>query len=120
MVHIIDMNEIKNEKKIRKLPPKKAATMVEIFFGCKWSLTVYSLIREGVNRPGEMVRSVEGLTTKVLNSCLKRNLEFGILEKKVYQELPPKVEYTLTSLGENFIKILDDIEKLNKRLREDE
>ncbi|OUR95720.1 transcriptional regulator [Halobacteriovorax marinus] len=111
------MTENKNEKKvIRKLPPKKAATMVETFFGCKWSLTVYSMIRDGVVRPGEMVRSVEGLSTKVLNSCLKRNLESGILEKEVFQELPLKVEYSITPFGENFIKILDDIEELNKKI----
>jgi DNA-binding HxlR family transcriptional regulator len=111
------MTEEKKENKIiRKLPPKKAATMVEVFFGCKWSLTVYSLIRDDIKRPGEMVRSVEGLSTKVLNSCLKRNIEFGILEKKVFQELPLKVEYSITPLGLSFIKILDDIEKLNSKL----
>lgn len=54
--------------------------MVEAIYGCKWSLTVYQLLAHGINRPGEMVRSVEGLTTKVLNECLRKNLEFGILE----------------------------------------
>ena len=54
--------------------------MVETIYGCKWSLTVYQLLANGINRPGEMVRSVEGLSTKVLNECLKRNVEFD--EKK--------------------------------------
>ncbi len=48
--------------------------MVETIFGCKWSLTVYQLLANGINRPGEMVRSVEGLTTKVLNECLRKNM----------------------------------------------
>ena len=43
--------------------------MVETIYGCKWSLTVYRLLANGINRPGEMVRSVEGLTTKVLNEA---------------------------------------------------
>lgn len=106
-----------NEKKIiRKLPPSQAATMVESIYGCKWSLTVYSLLKDGVNRPGEMVRSVEGLSTKVLNSCLNKNLDFGILEKKVFNELPPRVEYKVTKFGEKFLEILEQIEILNQEI----
>ncbi|NQZ02236.1 MAG: helix-turn-helix transcriptional regulator [Bdellovibrionales bacterium] len=97
----------------RKRPPEKAATLVESIYGCKWSLTVYSLLKEGITRPGEMVRSVEGLTTKVLNTCLKRNVDFGILKKEVCPELPPRVEYSVTLFGENFLRVLDEIEKLN-------
>lgn len=55
--------------------------MVETIYGCKWSLTVYQLLANGINRPGEMVRSVEGLSTKVLNDCLKKNTDFGIIER---------------------------------------
>jgi DNA-binding HxlR family transcriptional regulator len=74
---------MKNKEKIFsiKRTPTKSAQMVEAIYGCKWSLTVYQLLSNGVNRPGEMVRSVEGLTTKVLNQCLKKNIEFGILER---------------------------------------
>ncbi|GAA4649757.1 hypothetical protein GCM10023116_20380 [Kistimonas scapharcae] len=86
--------------------------MVETIFGCKWSLTVYQLLANGINRPGEMVRSVEGLTTKVLNECLKRNVQFGILERVTYNEVPPRVEYTVTAFGTKFIRILDELEKL--------
>ena len=50
--------------------------MVEAIYGCKWSLTVYQLLANGINRPGAMVRNVEGLTTKVLNECLRKNTEF--------------------------------------------
>ena len=49
----------------RKSAPEKSARMVETIVGCKWSLTVYNLLNNDINRPGEMVRSVEGLTTKV-------------------------------------------------------
>ena len=63
--------------------------MVETIYGCKWSLTVYQLLVNGINRSGEMLRSVEGLSTKVLNECLKRNVEFGILDKQMFNKLPP-------------------------------
>ena len=90
--------------------------MVEAIYGCKWSLTVYQLVANGINRPGEMVRSVEGLSTKVLNSCLRKNVEFGILERMAYPEIPPRVEYLVTPFGEKFIRILDELEKLQEEI----
>ncbi len=90
--------------------------MVEAIFGCKWSLTVYQLLKNGTNRPGEMVRSVDGLTTKVLNDCLRRNLEFGILERKAFNEVPPRVEYEVTPMGEKFIRVLDELEALQAEI----
>ncbi len=92
--------------------------MVETIYGCKWSLTVYQLLANGINRPGEMVRSVEGLSTKVLNECLKRNVEFGILDKQMFNELPPRVEYQVTPFGEKFLLILDQLESLQNEIDE--
>ncbi|MBL4660530.1 MAG: helix-turn-helix transcriptional regulator [Alcanivoracaceae bacterium] len=100
----------------KKSAPEKSARMVESIFGCKWSLTVYHLLANDINRPGEMVRSVEGLSTKVLNQCLRRNMDFGILKKISYSEIPPKVEYKVTEFGQKFIKVLDEIKKLQDSL----
>ena len=102
----------------RKSAPQQSARMVETIFGCKWSLTVYQLLDHGINRPGEMVRNVEGLSTKVLNQCLKKNLEFGILEKREFNELPPRVEYHVTEFGTKFIRILDEITLLQDQITE--
>src|SRR5215813_4918859 len=112
---------MKQQKKFlsRKSPPHHSARMVEAIYGCKWSLTVYQLLAHGINRPGEMVRSVEGLTTKVLNECLRKNLEFGILEKQVFNELPPRVEYRVTPFGERFMEILEQLESLQEELESD-
>ena len=103
----------------RKSAPKRSARMVETIYGCKWSLTVYQLLAGGVNRPGEMVRSVEGLSTKVLNQCLKKNTEFGILDRIAYNEIPPRVEYKITPFGTKFIRILDDLEQLQQEISAD-
>jgi DNA-binding HxlR family transcriptional regulator len=65
-----------------------------------------------------MVRSVEGLSTKVLNECLKRNVEFGILEKQMFNEIPPRVEYQVTPFGEKFLVILDQLEQLQHEIDE--
>lgn len=105
---------MKNKEKIfsRKSAPQQSARMIEKIFSCKWSLTVYQLLEHQINRPGEMVRSVEGLTTKVLNDCLKRNIDFGILKKNIYNESPPRVEYQVTDFGEKFIQVIKQIERL--------
>ena len=93
--------------------------MVEAIFRCKWSLTVYQLLDHGINRPGEMVRSVEGLSTKVLNECLRRNIEFGILKRIAYSEVPPRVEYKVTPFGEKFIRVVDELQKLGNELNDE-
>jgi DNA-binding HxlR family transcriptional regulator len=112
------MKKIEN-KLSRKSAPERSARMVEAIYGCKWSLTVYNLLANQINRPGEMVRSVEGLSTKVLNACLKRNVEFGILERVAFPEVPPRVEYKVTPFGNKFIRILDELEKLQGEIEED-
>ena len=93
--------------------------MVETIYGCKWSLTVYQLLDQGINRPGEMVRNVDGLSTKVLNACLKKNTDFGIVERVAFNEIPPRVEYKVTPFGTKFIRILDELEKLQDEINED-
>ena len=93
--------------------------MVETIYGCKWSLTVYQLLANGIRRPGEMVRSVEGLTTKVLNECLRKNVGFGIIDRISYNEIPPRVEYVVTPFGRKFIRILDELQKLQKEIGSD-
>ena len=100
----------------RKSAPEKTARMVETIVGCKWSLTVYNLLKHDIRRPWEMVKSVEGLTTKVLNACLKRNIEFGIVERESFNEIPPRVEYRVTELGDKFIHILTELEKLQAEI----
>ncbi|ALO33808.1 HxlR family transcriptional regulator [Colwellia sp. MT41] len=100
----------------RKSAPEKTARMVESIVGCKWSLTVYNLLKNDIRRPGEMVKSVEGLTTKVLNACLKRNIEFAIVERESFNEIPPRVEYRVTALGDKFIHILTELEKLQTEI----
>jgi DNA-binding HxlR family transcriptional regulator len=111
---------MKTEEKLfpRKSAPERSARMVETIYGCKWSLTVYQLLANGINRPGEMVRNVEGLSTKVLNECLRRNTKFGILERISYNESPPRVEYKVTAFGTKFIRILDELEKLQSEISE--
>lgn len=100
------------KKKINLRPGVGAARMVEDIVGCKWSLTVLGLVSGGVSRPGAMQRRVPGLTAKVLNERLRKLLRFGIIERHVFAEVPPRVEYTLTDFGRRFDGVLREIAKL--------
>jgi DNA-binding HxlR family transcriptional regulator len=86
--------------------------MFEDILGCKWSLCVLQRVCEGVRRPGELERSIDGISTKVLNERLNKLTRFGVIEKRAYPEIPPRVEYYLTDFGEKFIQILSQIEQL--------
>lgn len=100
---------------------KNVGRMVESIIGCKWSISVLRMLNNGIHRPGAMQRQVDGLTTKVLNERLVKLSRFGIIEKTVYPEVPPRVEYCLTEFGERFIKIIDLVDDLQTHVdrRED-
>lgn len=92
------------------------AESVEAVFGCKWSLRILGLIRRGVNRPGAIERALQGLTPRVLNYYFRRMVSLGILQRVVFPEVPPHVEYQLTNFGHRFMPILDSIEALQRDL----
>ncbi|MGD9597061.1 MAG: winged helix-turn-helix transcriptional regulator [Steroidobacteraceae bacterium] len=104
------------KKNLATVPPP-AARMVEDIVGCKWSLIVLDLVARGVARPGAMQRGVPGLTAKVLNERLRKLLRFGLIEREVFAEVPPHVEYRLTPLGRRFGDILERIAALDRELR---
>jgi DNA-binding HxlR family transcriptional regulator len=105
---------MKAKAKINLRAGTGAARMVEDIVGCKWSLTVLGLIADGVSRPGAMQRRVAGLTAKVLNERLRKLLRFGIIERHVFAEVPPRVEYTLTEFGRRFDGVLAEIAALDR------
>ncbi len=94
--------------------PTSVSHMVEEVVGCKWSVTVLALITTGVSRPGAMQRRVRGLTAKVLNERLKKLLRFGIIERQMFAEVPPRVEYRLTAFGKRFNSVIAHIAALEE------
>jgi DNA-binding HxlR family transcriptional regulator len=105
-----------NEHEHAMSPRPDVARMVEDIIGCKWSLAVLGAVRGGVCRPGAMERAIEGLSKKVLNERLGKLVRFGILEKRVYPEMPPRVEYRFTPFGDKFLGVLDDIDALQREI----
>lgn len=71
-----------------------------IVIGGKWKLTLIARInRQSPARFGELKRSLVGITQKMLTMQLRELEQDGIIHRKVYAEVPPKVEYTLTDYG---------------------
>ena len=110
-----------SETKIARGPARKrtsAAAMAESIFACKWSARIITLIHDGTSRPGEITRSLDGLTTKVMNDCLRKMISFELVERQAYPEIPPRVEYRLTPLGERVIQLIDAVEELQLEINQ--
>ncbi|MCW5768185.1 MAG: helix-turn-helix transcriptional regulator [Phycisphaeraceae bacterium] len=97
-------------------PTPAVAEMVESVVGCKWSLHVLAQIRAGNLRPGTLERSAPGLTHKVLSERLAKFLRFGIIERHEIASRPAHVEYRLTPFGEQFARIIDEVDRLQQML----
>ena len=77
--------------------------------GDKWKVLIIRDLLTGTKRFGELKKSVGNISQKVLTSNLRAMEESGLLTRKVYAEVPPKVEYTLTDLGYSLKPILDSM-----------
>ncbi len=79
-----------------------------MIIGGKWKPKVlFHLAQNGVVRFGALRRGIIGITEKMLIQSLKELGKDGLVNRKVYREVPPKVEYSLTELGQSFIPILN-------------
>ncbi len=76
--------------------------------GGKWKgLILWYLYENGVLRNGEMMRIMPKITQKMLTQQLREMEEDGLIVRKVYEQVPPKVEYSLTPYGERLRKTLE-------------
>jgi len=108
----------KEKKTLKNQSAVPVSAMLENIVGCKWSLRVMQLIRQEINRPGEMQRQTPGLSSKVLNERLNKLMRFDILEKTIFPVTPPHVEYQLTNFGMKFSTLLDQVAALQKEIEE--
>lgn len=73
----------------------------------RWKVLIIRDLLDGTKRFGELKRSVGNISQKVLTANLRAMEESGLLTRKVYPEVPPRVEYTLTETGYSLKPILD-------------
>ena len=92
-----------NEKPLPACPVEITLSLISD----KWTVVIIRDLLTGTKRFNELMRSVTGITQKVLTSHLRNMEANGLLVRKVYPEIPPKVEYTLTETGYSLKPILD-------------
>ena len=75
--------------------------------GDRWKLLIVRDLLTGKKRFGELKKSLNGVSQKVLTQHLRKMEETGLVDRKVYAEVPPRVEYSLTELGYSLKPIHD-------------
>ena len=75
--------------------------------GDKWKVLILRDLMDGTKRFGELKKGINGVSQKVLTSNLRTMETNGLVSRKVYAEVPPKVEYTLTETGYSLKPVLD-------------
>ena len=78
-----------------------------MLIGDKWKVLILRDLMNGTKRFGELKKSIGTVSQKVLTAQLRDMEQSGLLDRKVYAEVPPRVEYTLTETGYSLKPILD-------------
>lgn len=92
-----------NKKELPACPVETTLMLI----GDKWKVLILRDLMDGTKRFGELKKSVGNVTQKVLTAQLRSMEESGLVERTVYAEVPPRVEYNLTALGKSLKPILD-------------
>ena len=92
-----------------ELPACPVATTVQMI-GSKWKLLIMRNLLQRPWRFNELKKDLEGISQKVLTNSLRSMETDGIITRTVYPEVPPRVEYALSDLGESMRPIMDAME----------
>ncbi|ALB29678.1 MULTISPECIES: winged helix-turn-helix transcriptional regulator [Companilactobacillus] len=77
--------------------------------GGKWKPIILCHLKHGTMRTGQLRRAIPNITQKMLTQQLRELEDDGIITRKVYNQIPPKVEYSLTDYGHSLNKILEEL-----------
>ena len=95
-----------NEKSNDNLPACPVETTL-MLIGNKWKVLIIRDLLTGTKRFGELKKSIGKVSQKVLTTQLRDMEESGLISRKIYAEVPPRVEYSLTELGKSLQPILN-------------
>ncbi len=101
---------------MKELPPCPVETTL-MMIGDKWKVLIIRELLPGTKRFNEIHHSIDGVSQKVLTQKLREMESDGLLERKVYAEVPPKVEYSLTELGKSLGPVLDSLKEWGEMYR---
>lgn len=91
---------------VKTLPACPVETTL-MLIGSKWKVLILRDLMPGTKRFGELRRSIGSVSQKVLTAQLRDMEACGLVDRRVYAEVPPRVEYSLTELGQSLRPILD-------------
>ena len=94
------------EKPAKKFPACPVETTL-VLIGNKWKVLILRDLILGTKRFGELRKSLGGVSQQVLTTQLRDMAEKGLVSRKIYAEVPPRVEYSLTGLGASLKPVLD-------------
>lgn len=86
------------------------ASVQKIVHG-KWTMVIIYFLSRGTLRFGELSRKMPKVTQANLTKELRMLEKYGLIHREVYREVPPKVEYSLTNRGLDFLPVLEELEK---------
>ncbi len=96
-----------NQSSARKDLPTYPVETTLTLIGDKWKVLILRDLLPGTKRFGELKKSIGTVSQKVLTAQLRDMENSGLVNRKVYAEVPPRVEYSLTELGQSLKPILD-------------
>lgn len=101
-----------------ELPECPVATTVQLI-GNKWKLLILRNLMGKTQRFTDFLKTIPGLSKKVLTDNLRALESDGIIERKVFAEVPPRVEYSLTDLGKTLKPVLDAMQRWGEDYKSD-
>ena len=96
---------------LKKDLPPCPVELTLLLISNKWKILIIRDLLDGTKRFSELKKSITNISQKVLTSNLREMEENELLTRKVYPEVPPRVEYTLTDIGYSLKPLLDDMDK---------
>lgn len=98
------------ERKIPELLDCGLAVSIKVIGG-KWKAWIIDCIRQGIQRPSLIHKAMQEVAPRIINLHLKELEECGIIYKKVYAEIPARVEYYFTEVGLTILPVVDVLEQ---------
>ena len=100
-------NKFTDEKAMARC---ESMSRMQVVLGGKWKILIlWYIATYEVQRFGELMRRIDGISQSTLTKQLRELEADGLIHREIYREIPPKVEYTLTDLGKSFVPILTDM-----------
>jgi len=99
------------EGTVQVCPVERTARLV----GDKWTLLIIRDLVSGCKRFSELQRSLQGISSRTLSERLSRLEKEGVVNRRVYAEVPPRVEYSLTEKGEALVGLIEAMRQFGER-----